>query len=77
MNVGMLACYDQAKEGCAKLLNDPMIDGPSLSTKLLSSAVAVCGSVLLRNVTSLENLSDFGFILLHLGFHCCTLLAPF
>ena len=46
MNVGMLACYDQAKEGCAKLLNDPMIDGPNLYTKLLSSAVAVRDSML-------------------------------
>ena len=43
MNVGMLACYDQAKEGVATLLNDPMTDGPSLSTKLLSSAIAVRG----------------------------------
>jgi solute carrier family 25 (mitochondrial oxoglutarate transporter), member 11 len=41
MNVGMLACYDQAKEISAKLLNDPMKNGPQLSTKLLSSAVAV------------------------------------
>jgi hypothetical protein len=41
MNVGMLACYDQAKEVCAKILNDPMINGPSLSTQLMSSAVAV------------------------------------
>jgi solute carrier family 25 (mitochondrial oxoglutarate transporter), member 11 len=41
MNVGMLACYDQAKEVSAVLLNDPMTDGPSLPTKLLSSAVAV------------------------------------
>jgi len=40
MNVGMLACYDQAKESVAKLLNDPMTDGPALTTKLGSSAVA-------------------------------------
>eukprot|EP00559_Dactyliosolen_fragilissimus_P005281 CAMPEP_0184862648 /NCGR_PEP_ID=MMETSP0580-20130426/7078_1 /TAXON_ID=1118495 /ORGANISM="Dactyliosolen fragilissimus" /LENGTH=249 /DNA_ID=CAMNT_0027360601 /DNA_START=297 /DNA_END=1046 /DNA_ORIENTATION=+ len=40
MNVGMLACYDQAKEGVAKLLNDPMINGPTIGTKLGSSAVA-------------------------------------
>lgn len=40
MNVGMMACYDQAKEGCAMLLNDPMIGGPSLGTKVLSSAIA-------------------------------------
>mmetsp|Transcript_17291 Transcript_17291/g.23819 ORF Transcript_17291/g.23819 Transcript_17291/m.23819 type:complete len:311 (-) Transcript_17291:408-1340(-) len=40
MNVGMLACYDQAKEIVASLLGDPMTDGPSLPTKLGSSAVA-------------------------------------
>jgi len=41
MNVGMLACYDQAKEVVAKLLGDPMTDGPTLPTKLGSSCVAV------------------------------------
>mmetsp|Transcript_38887 Transcript_38887/g.116939 ORF Transcript_38887/g.116939 Transcript_38887/m.116939 type:complete len:313 (-) Transcript_38887:350-1288(-) len=40
MNVGMLACYDQAKEVVAKVLNDPMTDGPSLTTKIGSSAIA-------------------------------------
>jgi len=40
MNVGMLACYDQAKETVAHFLNDPMIDGPSLPTKLGSSAIS-------------------------------------
>lgn len=40
MNVGMLACYDQAKEIVAKILNDPMTDGPSLGTKLGSAATA-------------------------------------
>lgn len=40
MNVGMLACYDQAKEVVAKLLNDPMENGPALTTKMGSSAVA-------------------------------------
>jgi len=40
MNVGMLACYDQAKEVVAKLLNDPMENGPTIGTKLGSSAVA-------------------------------------
>lgn len=40
MNVGMLACYDQAKETVAKILNDPMENGPSLPTKIGSSAVA-------------------------------------
>jgi len=41
MNVGMLACYDQAKEVVAKILGDPMTDGPSLPTQLGSSCVAV------------------------------------
>lgn len=40
MNVGMLACYDQAKEVVAKVLNDPMENGPRLTTKIGSSAVA-------------------------------------
>jgi solute carrier family 25 oxoglutarate transporter 11 len=41
MNVGMLACYDQAKEVVAKILNDPMENGvPALTTKMGSSAVA-------------------------------------
>jgi solute carrier family 25 oxoglutarate transporter 11 len=40
MNVGMLACYDQAKEVVSKVLNDPMTDGPRLTTKIGSSAVA-------------------------------------
>jgi len=40
MNVGMLACYDQAKETVAQILNDPMENGPALSTKIGSSAVA-------------------------------------
>ena len=41
MNVGMLACYDQAKEVCATLLNDPMVDGPALPTKCAAAAAAV------------------------------------
>lgn len=41
MNVGMLACYDQAKEVTARLLGDPMTDGPSLPTKMGSAAIAV------------------------------------
>jgi solute carrier family 25 (mitochondrial oxoglutarate transporter), member 11 len=40
MNVGMMACYDQAKESVAVLLNDPMIKGPSLPTQLGASAIA-------------------------------------
>lgn len=41
MNVGMLACYDQAKEMVAKVTNDPMTNGPNLATKLGSSCIAV------------------------------------
>jgi solute carrier family 25 oxoglutarate transporter 11 len=40
MNVGMMACYDQAKEVVASLLNDPMTDGPTIPTKLGASATA-------------------------------------
>ena len=40
MNVGMMACYDQAKEMVASLLNDPMTNGPSLATRLGASATA-------------------------------------
>jgi len=46
MNVGMLACYDQAKETVAKLLNDPMIDGPALPTQIGASLVAVSNTEL-------------------------------
>ena len=41
MNVGMLACYDQAKETVAKLLGDPMTNGPALTTQIGASLVAV------------------------------------
>lgn len=41
MNVGMLACYDQAKEIVAKLLGDPMEKGPALTTQIGASCVAV------------------------------------
>ena len=42
MNVGMLACYDQAKETVASLLGDPMTDGkPQLTTQIGASCVAV------------------------------------
>lgn len=40
MNVGMLACYDQAKEAVAGLLKDPMVGGPSLPTQLGAAAIA-------------------------------------
>jgi solute carrier family 25 oxoglutarate transporter 11 len=41
MNVGQLACYDQAKEMVAKLLNDPMTNGPAFTTQIGASLVAV------------------------------------
>lgn len=40
MNVGMMACYDQAKEVVGKLLGDPMTNGPGLTTQIGASAVA-------------------------------------
>lgn len=41
MNVGMLACYDQAKEVSGAALGDPFEGGqPRLTTKLASSAIA-------------------------------------
>jgi len=41
MNVGMMACYDQAKETWASLLSDPMTNGqPTLPTRLGASATA-------------------------------------
>jgi solute carrier family 25 oxoglutarate transporter 11 len=40
MNVGMMACYDQAKEVIASLMGDPMTNGPSLATRLGASATA-------------------------------------
>jgi solute carrier family 25 oxoglutarate transporter 11 len=40
MNVGMMACYDQAKETVAVLLNDPMTNGPSLPTRMGAAATA-------------------------------------
>jgi solute carrier family 25 oxoglutarate transporter 11 len=40
MNVGMLACYDQAKELVANVLNDPMTNGPLLPTKIGASIIA-------------------------------------
>lgn len=51
MNVGMMACYDQAKEVVGKLLGDPMTNGPGLTTQIGASAVAVSpvSSVLTRN----------------------------
>ena len=76
MNVGMLACYDQAKEVCAKLLNDPMSDGPSRSTKLLSSAVAVCGSASVCDVTSFDDPSHF-FSFSTQGFTAALFSLPF
>lgn len=40
MNVGMMACYDQAKEVVASMLGDPMTKGPSLPTQIGASAIA-------------------------------------
>lgn len=40
MNVGMMACYDQAKEVVAGVLNDPMTNGPTLTTRVGASAIA-------------------------------------
>jgi len=40
MNVGMLACYDQAKEVVGNLLSDPDLTRPQLSTRMLSSCAA-------------------------------------
>jgi len=40
MNVGMMACYDQAKEVVASLLGDPMTNGPALPTRIGASATA-------------------------------------
>jgi hypothetical protein len=40
MNVGMMACYDQAKEVIASMMGDPMTNGPSLATRLGASATA-------------------------------------
>lgn len=40
MNVGMMACYDQAKELVVAVTRDPNPENPTLTTKLLSSAAA-------------------------------------
>lgn len=40
MNVGMMACYDQAKETVASLLGDPMTNGPALPTRIGAAATA-------------------------------------
>ncbi|CAM9648466.1 unnamed protein product [Chrysoparadoxa australica] len=40
MNVGMMACYDQAKSSVMKITGDPDPSCPSLPTKLASSCVA-------------------------------------
>eukprot|EP00968_Pinguiococcus_pyrenoidosus_P012979 scaffold1166_cov261-Pinguiococcus_pyrenoidosus.AAC.8 len=40
MNVGMMACYDQAKETVMTFTGDKDPKRPSLSTKLASSAIA-------------------------------------
>jgi len=40
MNVGMMACYDQAKEVVAGITGDDMKNGPNLQTKIGSSLIA-------------------------------------
>lgn len=40
MNVGMLACYDQAKEFSQSIFQDPDPKAPSLPTKLTSACIA-------------------------------------
>jgi Mitochondrial carrier protein len=40
MNVGQLACYDQAKEIVAAITGDPMLKGPNFQTTLGASAIA-------------------------------------
>ena len=40
MNVGMMACYDQAKEVWAGILGDDMANGPALTTRIGASATA-------------------------------------
>lgn len=40
MNVGMMACYDQAKETVGSLLGDPMTNGPALPTRIGASLTA-------------------------------------
>ena len=54
MNVGMLACYDQAKEVVGKLLGDPMEKGPALTTQIGASCVAVSLSHALLSYLSLS-----------------------
>ena len=61
MNVGMLACYDQAKESVAKILNDPMTNGPALTTQIGASCVAVSRIL----ASSIHLLSSFCFFVLH------------
>jgi len=40
MNVGMMACYDQAKEMVAKATGDEMKNGPNIKTKIGSALIA-------------------------------------
>lgn len=83
MNVGMLACYDQAKETVAKLLGDPMTSGPALTTQIGASCVAVSFAVdpcLLQYRNDVVYMSCQPHVqklptylcLSHAGVHCCT-----
>lgn len=40
MNVGMLACYDQAKDFVSRFVGDADPRKPSLATNMISSAIA-------------------------------------
>ena len=80
MNVGMLACYDQAKEVVAKLTKDPMTDGqPSLATKMGSSCIAVSDMELTCTMLSMVALVNMHltclFFLYFIGLYCCTLFV--
>lgn len=78
MNVGMLACYDQAKETVATLLNDPMTNGPSLPTKMGASCIAVssacsCSSTFV--CISTGHLTLYAFATTPTGIHRGTLFS--
>lgn len=85
MNVGMLACYDQAKEVVASIINDPMTNGPTLPTKLGSSAVAVSWCSCVNGRMRMIMLYAFVLhprmyltehVLRVVQSHCCTCLSP-
>lgn len=87
MNVGMLACYDQAKEVVAKILNDPMEKGPALPTQIGASCVAVSVVISVfvvccilfqgRTLTSFFVFFECGKILSCQGFTAALFSIPF